>query len=134
MNHIEKIKFGMTEFDLVVGGMDLTNTGGKITFQVGNKSFEEIKNIVKENAEITKIGLSGKVDWVRSDLVYAGKLSSIENYTILEEDGITEKTAEVAIAEFKLPDLLERINILEKENAAMKESLGALLLTELEEK
>ncbi|SEU07997.1 hypothetical protein SAMN05443270_2992 [Lacrimispora sphenoides] len=135
MNKIEKIKFGNAEFDLVVGGVDLSDNGGKIAFQMGTLSLNEIKTIIKANGEISQIGLSGKTDWIRSDLIYAGRLNSIEEYVVAtDEDGITEIKTDVAIGEFKLPDLNERIIALEKENAAMKESLGTLILNELEGK
>jgi len=138
--NIEKIRFGITEFDLVVGGIDLSDDGGKITFQNKGLSFNEVKSILKSNDEITQIGLSGKPDWSRSDLIYAGKLQNIEEYVIgISEDGITEIKAEVMIASFRTPDLAERVITLEienveikKENAAIKESLGTLLVNELE--
>lgn len=135
MNKIEKIKFGNTEFDLVVGGNELSDNGGKIKFQNGDLSFDEVKSILKSNDEIAQIGLSGKPDWSRSDLIYAGKLQSIEEYVVgIAEDGITEIKAEVMVAEFRLPDLNERIIALEKENVTIKESLGTILLNELEGK
>lgn len=132
MSKIEKIRFGNTEFDLVVGGVELSDDGGKITFQMSGFSLDEIRNILKKNNEISQIGLTEKTDWVREDLIYAGKLSGIDDYLIeTDEETGNDIKADVAIAEFKLPDLNDRIAALEIENASMKESLGALMADKL---
>jgi len=72
MSNIEKIKFCDQVFDLVAAGVDIGDNGGKITFQKGDTSFDEIETILKSCGSITQIGLSGEADWKRSDLVYAG--------------------------------------------------------------
>jgi hypothetical protein len=121
--NIEKIKFGDYIFDLVPNGINLTNEGGKITFQEGEKSFDEIKAILKFNNSITLIGLSGNPEWNRDDLVYAGKLTEQENFVISSENIQTDIDKEsgeliyetheirktVIIAEFRTPDLRDEV-------------------------
>ena len=104
MSDIEKIQFGDQTFDLVAGGVNLNDNGGSITFRIGSSDFNVIKANLKLNKDITQINASGKIDWSRSDLVYAGRLSNIENYDI--GAGIKE---DVLIAEFRLPDTREKI-------------------------
>ena len=104
MSDIEKIRFGEQTFDLVANGVNLDNSGGSITFRIGNSDFNAIKVNLKLNKDITKINVSGEIGWSRSDLVYAGRLSNIENYDI--GAGVKE---DVLIAEFRLPDVREEI-------------------------
>lgn len=104
MSDIEKIQFGDQTFDLVAGGVNLNDDGGSVTFRIGNSDFNAIKANLKLNKDITKINTSGEIGWCRSDLVYAGRLSNIENYDI--GAGIKE---DVLIAEFRLPDTREKI-------------------------
>lgn len=141
MNNIEKIKFGDQSFDLVPAGVELSKTGGTIKFQMGEKTFEEIEVILQANGPIKQISTSGNTDWARYDLVYGDFMSRDANYVIgMADDGVTDITAAVMIAVFKAPDLTRRVEVLEaenaeikKENEAMKESLGTLLLNNLEE-
>lgn len=141
MNNIEKIKFGDQAFDLVAAGVNLGADGGTIKFQMGDKTFEEIETILQSNGTIKQIAVSGDTDWSRSDLVYGDYMSRDTNYAIgTADDGVTDVTAAVMIAVFRAPDLRERIAALEveneeikKDNAAMKESLGTLILNNLEE-
>ncbi|MEY8356783.1 hypothetical protein AALB39_26015 [Lachnospiraceae bacterium 54-53] len=133
MSQIEKIKFGDQEFDLVAAGVNLGESGGAITFQKGEASFDSIEAILKENGSITQIGLSGEPDWTRSDLVYAGKLAKQSDYTIgTAEDGVTEVKADVMIAYFKTPDLAERVTALEAENQSLRATVDTLVLSNLE--
>lgn len=104
MSDIEKIQFGDQTFDLVAGGANLNGDVGSVTFRIGNSDFNAIKANLKLNKDITKINTSGEIGWCRSDLVYAGRLSNIENYDI--GAGIKE---DVLIAEFRLPDVREEI-------------------------
>lgn len=104
MSDIEKIQFGEQTFDLVAGGANLNGDGGSVTFRIGNSDFNAIKANLKLNKDITKINTSGEIGWCRSDLVYAGRLSNIENYDI--GAGVKE---DVLIAEFRLPDTREKI-------------------------
>lgn len=104
MSDIEKIQFGEQTFDLVAGGVNLNDDRGSVTFRIGNSDFNAIKANLKLNKDITKINTSGEIGWCRSDLVYAGRLSNIENYDI--GAGVKE---DVLIAEFRLPDTREKI-------------------------
>lgn len=120
--NIEKIKFGTQVYDLVPAGVNLSSTGGTITFCKGPQSFDEIEAVLKAAKSITQIGLSGAPDWIRSDLVYTGRLTKQADYTIgaeqtqtgTDEAGeplytVTEIKADVMIAEFKTPDLASEV-------------------------
>ncbi|PPK77489.1 hypothetical protein BXY41_11627 [Lacrimispora xylanisolvens] len=140
MNNIEKIKFGDQAFDLVPDGIKLGETGGTVTFQKGSASFDSVKALLKANGEIAQIGLSGDTDWAREDLVYAKRLTEESDYVIgKDEDGVTDRKADVIIAYFKTPDLQERVAALEAENAeikkdneSLKTTVGTLVLSSLE--
>ena len=130
---IEKIKFGDQVFDLVAAGVDLGESGGKITFLKGESSFEEIETILKSGGSISQIGLSSEVDWKRSDLVYAGRLTKQSDYVIgLEMDGITEVKADVMIAAFRIPDLTEKVASQAAEIENLKATVDTLVLSSLE--
>jgi len=133
MSNIEKIKFGDQEFELVAAGVNLGDDGGTIKFQKGDLTFEAIETILQANGAIKQIAVSGETDWSRSDLVYAGKLAKESNSVIgTAEDGVTAVTADVMTATFRTPDLTERVTALETENAALKETVGTLLVANLE--
>jgi hypothetical protein len=140
MSNIEKIKFGEQTFDLVAAGVNLEADGGTIKFQMGDKTFEEIEDILQANGTIKQIAISGDTDWSRADLVYGDFMSRDANYVIGKaDDGVTDITAAVMIAIFKTPDLTERIAALEAENAeikkdneSLKATVGTLLLSSLE--
>lgn len=140
MSNIEKIIFGDQVFDLVAAGVDLGENGGKITFQKGDSSFDEIETILKSCGSITQIGLSGDPDWKRSDLIYAGRLTTQSGHVIgLEEDGITEVKADVMIAYFRTPDLTEvvaaqaeKIEAQDAEIETLKATVDTLVLSSLE--
>lgn len=123
MSDIEKIQFDDQVFDLVAGGVNLNDDGGSITFRIGNSDFNAIKANLKLNKDITKINTSGEIGWCRSDLVYAGRLSNIENYDI--GAGIKE---DVLIAEFRLPDTREKV----KDNEAKIAYLSMMLDVDME--
>nr|WP_288830212.1 hypothetical protein [uncultured Clostridium sp.] len=140
MSNIEKIKFGDQTFNLVVAGVELGENGGKITFQKGDASFDEIETILKSCGSITQIGLSGEADWRRYDLLYAGRLTTQSGHVIgLEEDGITEVKADVMIAYFRTPDLTEVVAAQAEKLAAqdaeietLKATVDTLVLSSLE--
>ena len=146
MSNIEKIKFSNQSFDLVAAGVNLGESGGMISFQKGEASFDSIETILKANGNITQIGVSGETDWSRSDLVYAGRLTKLSDQVIGTEQvkvGVDKETKEliyetkdikgdVMIAVFKTPDLTERVAALEVENESLKATVGTLLLTSLE--
>jgi hypothetical protein len=130
---IEKIKFGEQVFDLVAAGVNLGESGGTIKFQKGRLTLDEIEAILKSNAGITQIGLSGEADWKRSDLVYVGRLTKQSDYVIgLEDDGITEVKADVMIAAFRTPDLTEKVEAQAAEIETLKATVDTLVLSSLE--
>ena len=146
MNKIEKIKFGDQVFDLVAAGVNLGESGGSISFQKGTASFDEIKATLKANQSITLINLSGKPEWCRDDLVYAGRLAEQSDYVVGTEKvqtGTDEKTkepiyetkdikADVMIAHFRKPDLTDKVAAQEKEIEALKATVDKLVLAGLE--
>lgn len=133
MSNIEKIKFGDQIFDLVAAGVKLGESGGTITFQKGDATFDEIETLLKSGGSITQIGLSGEADWKRSDLVYTGRLTKQSDYTIgLEGDGITEVKADVMIAYFRTPDLTEVVAAQAAEIKALTATVDTLILSSLE--
>lgn len=140
MSNIEKIKFGDQVFDLVAAGVDLGENGGRITFQKGDSSFEEIETILKANNSIIQIGLSDDPDWTRNDLVYAGRLTKQSDYAIgTADDGITEVKADVMIAYFRTPDLTEvvaaqaeKLAVQDAEIETLKATVDTLVLSSLE--
>jgi len=130
---IEKIKFVDQVFDLVAAGVNLGESGGTITFQKGDTTFNEIEALLESGGSITQIGLSGEADWKRSDLVYAGRLTKQSDYAIgLEEDGITEVKADVMIAAFRTPDLTEKVEAQAVEIETLKATVDTLVLSSLE--
>ena len=100
----EKIKFGDQVFDLVTAGVNLTDRGGSIMFCRGDTAFDVVNQTLKKNGDIVQIGTSGDPDWSRSDLIYAGILTSRSNYEVS-----TGVKADVMIAEFRTPDTREQI-------------------------
>jgi len=133
MSNIEKIKFGDQEFELVVSGVNLGDNGGTIKFQQGNLTFEAIETILQSNGAIKQISTSGELDWSRSDLVYGKNLSRQSDYVIgTAEDGVTEVSAAVLTAVFKTQDLTEVVEAQAVEIESLKETVGTLLLSNLE--
>ena len=140
MSNIEKIKFGDQVFDLVPAGVNLADSGGTITFQKGDATFDEIETVLKSCGSITQIGLSDDPDWKRYDLIYAGRLTKQSGHVIgLEDDGITEVKADVMIAYFRTPDLTEVVAVQAEKLAAqdaeietLKATVDTLVLSSLE--
>lgn len=104
MSDIEKIKFGDQAFDLVAGGVSLTDTGGQITFQRGSASFDDIEHNLQNNGAIRQINTSGEIDWSRTDLVFDGLITQNPNYDMGNGTKVT-----VLIAKFRLPDTREQL-------------------------
>lgn len=104
MSYIEKIKFGDQTFDLVAGGVSLTDTGGQITFQRGSASFDDIEHNLQNNGAIRQINTSGVIDWSRTDLVFDGLITQNSNYDMGNGTKVT-----VLIAKFRLPDTREQL-------------------------
>lgn len=111
---VEQIKFGTQLFNLVPDGVRLSDNGGKVLFEKGTNTFEEIKTILKANGDIEQVNTSGGTDWSRSDLVYGGKLMEIDDYEVSEGT-----TKEVIEAEFRLPNIKEALAELADTNARL---------------
>lgn len=131
---MEKIKFNDSLFELVANGYQLQQDGGRIIFQPGEKTFEEIEAVVSAATSIMLLDDAGVPLASRTDLVYAGRMTRQSDYVIStekEEAGVDENgnpvytykdvTGTVMIAEFRLPDLREAYKSLEEEitNAQM---------------
>ncbi|MFT4005226.1 MAG: hypothetical protein QM683_06120 [Lacrimispora sp.] len=130
---IEKIIFGDQEFDLVVAGVNLGESGRAITFRKGASPFDSIETLLKINGNITQIGLSGEHGWTRPDLVYAGRLTKqSDQVSGTAEDGVTAIKTDVMIAIFRTPDLTERAAAMEAENQSLRATVDTLVLSSLE--
>lgn len=125
---MESIKIGTQTYELVADGYQLQQDGGRIIFQPGNQSFEEVEDAVSAATSIVLLDEAGEPLASRTDLVYAGRLTKQKDYVIRTEkeengtdaDGNTvytykDVTSTVMIAEFRLPDLREAYKSLEEE-------------------
>lgn len=120
---MERVKFNSQAYDLVTNGLQLTEQGGKIIFKSGNATFDAVKADIQAVKSITALDGAGEPFLMRSDLVYAGRLAVDDNYVIGSENvqtGMDESTGEpiysthdvtgsVLIAEFREPDLREKM-------------------------
>ena len=130
---MEKIKINEKLYDLVVNGLQLGEQGGKVIFLPTAASFAEVETDVKATKAITVVDDAGEPILTRSDLVYAGRLTKDDNYIIGTEtvqtgtdpesnDPITETRdviGTVMIAEFRAPDLRDKVTELEAQVAYM---------------
>lgn len=119
---METIKINENSYELVAGGYQLRETGGRIIFKPGNADFATIKADCQVAKSIEVLDDAGKVFISRTDLVYAGRLQEDENYIIGTEQvqtGTDESgnpiydtkdiIGNVMIAEFREPDLREQL-------------------------
>lgn len=107
---MEKVKFGVKEYELPVNGYRLNDEGGKVIFLPGAATFDEVEADVKAAASITVLDSAGE-PWIsRMDLIYAGRLEKDDNYVIgADPEQGTDITGTVLIAEFRLPDVREEL-------------------------
>ena len=125
---MESIKLGTQTYELVADGYQLQQDGGRIIFQPGEKTFEEIEAAVSAATSIVLLDDAGEPLASRTDLVYAGRMSKQKDYVIRTEKEETaagedgnpvytykDVTGTVMIAEFRLPDLREAYKSLEEE-------------------
>ena len=118
---METIKINGNSYELVAGGYQLHETGGRIIFKPGASDFATIKADLLATGSIDVLDESGKVFISRSDLVYAGRLQEDENYIVGSEQveiGTDESgnpvyetrdvIGTVMIADFREPDLREK--------------------------
>lgn len=120
---MEKIRINEKLYDLVVNGVQLTDQSGRVIFRPAAATFAEIEADVKATKSITAMDDAGEPILTRSDLVYAGRLAKDDNYVIGTEQVQTGTDPEssdpimetrnvigaVMIAEFRAPDLRERL-------------------------
>lgn len=125
---MEKIKFNNKIFELVANGYQLQQDYGRIIFQPGEATFDEVEEVVSAATSIILLDDAGDPMTSRTDLVYAGRMTRQKDYVIgaekeetgTDEDGNTiytdnDVTGTVMIAEFRLPDWREKYEALEKE-------------------
>ena len=125
---MEKIKFLNKTYELVANGYQLQQDGGRIIFQPGEQTFEEIEAAVSTATSIVILEETGEPLISRTDLVYAGRLAKQKGYVIRtekEETGTDEDgnpvyayknvIGTVMLADFRLPDLREAYKSLEEE-------------------
>ena len=119
---METIKFNGKEYQLVSGGYQLRDTGGRIIFRPGDTDFAAIKEDLKAASSLELLDSAGKTIASRTDLVYARRLQEDESWIIgseqvetgTDEDGnpvytTQDVTGTVMIAEFREPDLREQL-------------------------
>lgn len=130
---MEKVRINEKLYDLIVNGVQLTDQGGKVIFQPAAASFAEVETDVKATKAITVLDDAGEPILTRSDLVYAGRLTKDNNYIIGTEQVQTGTDTEsndpimetrdvigtVMIAEFRTPDLRDKVTELEAQVAYM---------------
>ena len=125
---MEKIKFNNKIFELVANGYQLQQDYGRIIFQPGEATFDEVEKVVSAATSIILLDDAGDPMASRTDLVYAGRMTRQKDYVIgaekeetgTDEDGNTiytdnDVTGTVMFAEFRLPDWREKYETLEKE-------------------
>ncbi len=125
---MESIKIGNKTFELVADGYQLQQDGGRIIFQPGKMSFEEVEEAVSAATSIVLLDDGGDPMASRTDLVYAGRMTRQKDYVIgtekeetgADEDGNSiyiykDVTGTVMIAEFRLPDWREEYTKLANE-------------------
>ena len=119
---METIKINEKEYQLVSGGYQLRDTGGRIIFLPGDADFAAIKEDLKAASSLELLDSTGKTIASRTDLVYAGRLQEDEAWIIgteqvqtgTDEDGnviynTKDVIGTVMIAEFREPDIREQL-------------------------
>lgn len=82
---MESIKIGTQTYELVADGYQLQQDGGRIIFQPGEKTFEEIEAAVSAATSLVLLDETGEPLASRTDLVYAGRMSKQKDYVIRTE-------------------------------------------------
>jgi|GEM_PF-3132447 len=100
---MERVKFNKTDYELVTNGLQLTEQGGKIIFQPGEAGFEAVEADVRAAKTITVLDDAEEYLLIRSDLVYAGRLTK----------DTAHEAGTVMIAEFRTPDVREQLAVVE---------------------
>ena len=111
---MESIKFGNTAYELVANGYRIADDGGKIIFKPGSAVFDAVEAELRSMQAITMLDSAGEPSLTRSDLVYSGRLAKDDNYVIGIDTGTgADIMGPVMIAEFRVPDLSDKVAELE---------------------
>lgn len=130
---MEKIKINEKLYDLVINGVQLADQGGRVIFQPAAATFAEVEADIKATKAITILDDAGEPILTRSDLVYTGRLAKDDNYVVgielVQTDAVLESEEAVIlpqevigtamIAEFRAPDLRDKVTKLEAQVAYM---------------
>lgn len=130
---MEKVKINEKLYELVVNGVQLTDQGGRVIFQPAAATFAEVEADIKATKAITILDDAGEPILTRSDLVYTGRLAKDDNYVVgielVQTDAALESEEAVIlpqevigtamIAEFRAPDLRDKVTKLEAQVAYM---------------
>lgn len=112
---MESIKIGTKTYQLVANGYQLGERNGRVIFLPGEDSFETIENEMESAAGIQLIDGLGEVIESRKDLMYAGKISKDTKYVVSISESGEENVSTVIMAEFREPDVRERVNKLQSQ-------------------
>lgn len=134
MGNVKQIKFGDKSFNLVPSGVILGESGGTIVFQRGDMTLDEIEAVLQNNAKIMQIGVTGTPEFIRSDLVYAGKMTNQSGYVVNTEQVMigeneymeVDVKADVIIADFQKPDFQEQLSVAQEQLATTNARLSYL--------
>lgn len=107
---MESIKIGTKTYQLVANGYQLGERNGRVIFLPGEDSFDIIEKEMKSAVGIQLIDGLGEVIESRTDLIYAGKLSKDARYVVNVLESGEEIVETVMVAEFREPDMRERVN------------------------
>lgn len=107
---MESIKIGTKTYQLVANGYQLGEKDGRVIFLPGEDSFETIENEMESAVGVQLIDGLGEVIESRTDLIYAGKLSKDTSYVVSISESEEETVETVMMAEFREPDVRERVN------------------------
>lgn len=107
---MESIKIGTKTYQLVANGYQLGERNGRVIFLPGEDSFETIENEMESAVGVQLIDGLGEVIESRTDLIYAGKLSKDTSYVVSISESEEETVETVMMAEFREPDVRERVN------------------------
>lgn len=110
---MESIKIGTKTYQLVANGYQLGEKDGRVIFLPGEDSFDIIEKEMKSAVGIQLIDGLGEVIKSRTDLIYAGKISKDTKYVVSISESGEENVSTVIMAEFREPDVRERVNKLQ---------------------
>lgn len=113
---MEKVKIGELEFELVTNGYRIGKEGGALIFLPGERTLEEVENIMQHAESIVLLDGEGEILESRHDLIFAGRMQKDNHYVIRNDEQGKENLGIVMTADFRLPDFREE---LDKTNARL---------------